>query len=60
MQAYCPVSFALKLAAFCLLLGVAVGVWLSTELMSTPESQPPQPSRAPVNQVADALPGLPE
>ena len=58
MQAYCPVSFALKLAAFCLLLGVVVGVWVSTTLMSTPESQP-QPSRAPATQAADALPGQP-
>jgi hypothetical protein len=58
MQAYCPVSFALKLAAFCLLLGVVVGVWLTTAV-SVPESQPSQPNRTPTTQVAEALPGRP-
>ena len=29
VRAYCPVSFALKLALFCLILGLVAGVWLS-------------------------------
>ena len=40
MQAYCPVSFALKLAVFCLVLGVVTGVWLSAELMSPADAPP--------------------
>ncbi|WP_460404474.1 hypothetical protein [Actinophytocola sediminis] len=50
----CPVSFALKLAVFCLALGMAVGVW-----MWAPEPQPVEPSRVPPAQVADSLPGQP-
>ena len=30
MRAYCPVSFALKLALFCLVMGMIAGLWLST------------------------------
>lgn len=59
MQAYCPVSFALKFAAFCLFVGVVVGLWAGM-MISEPESQPSQSPRAPKTQVADALPGTPE
>ncbi|MCT2582670.1 hypothetical protein [Actinophytocola gossypii] len=48
MQAYCPVSFALKLAVFCLVLGVVVGAWLSAELMGQADSPP---SLQPTNQL---------
>lgn len=58
MQAFCPVSTAIKLAAICLVIGVVVGVLLAAGL-STQESQP-QPSRAPTTQAADAPPGQPE
>jgi len=30
VRAYCPVSFALKLALFCLVMGMIAGLWLST------------------------------
>ncbi|WP_154814458.1 hypothetical protein [Actinophytocola xinjiangensis] len=58
MQAFCPVSLAIKFAAFCLVLGVVIGFALALG-MSTQESQP-QPSRAPTTQAADAPPGQPE
>lgn len=54
MQAYCPVSFALKLAVLCLLLGVIVGAWISATLVSASDSQS---GRAPTTQVADVLAG---
>lgn len=57
MQAYCPVSFALKLAAFSLLLGVMLGAWVGAGLAG--ESQPSQQFRAPTTQVVDAPPGQP-
>ena len=56
MQAYCPVSFALKLAAVCLLLGVVAGAWISATVVGASDSQP---DRAPTTQVADVLPGQP-
>lgn len=56
MQAFCPVSFALKLAAVALLVGVVAGAWFSAAMVSAPE---PQPDRAPTTQVADVLPGQP-
>lgn len=54
MQAFCPVSFALKLAAFCLLVGVVLGAWLSAEMVGAPDSH--QPSRQPATQVANVPP----
>jgi len=57
MQAFCPVSFALKLAAFCLIAGVVLGAWISAAMWGEPESQP---SRQPTTQVADVLPGQSE
>jgi hypothetical protein len=56
MQAYCSVSFALKLAAFCLLVGVVVGAWLSAAVWSGSAADS-QPSREPTTQVAEVLPG---
>ena len=29
VRAYCPMSSALKLAMFCLILGLIAGIWLS-------------------------------
>ena len=54
MRAYCPVSFALKLALCCLILGLVGGVWLSSVALSTSDSLP---SRQPSTQVIDGSPG---
>jgi hypothetical protein len=51
MLAYWPVSFALKLAAFSLLLGVLVGVWVGAVLAEEPQQlqQLPAPTTLAVN-----------
>ncbi len=54
MRTYCPISFALKLALFCLLVGVAAGVWLSSSALSAPGSLPSRPAST---QVTDGSPG---
>lgn len=54
MRTYCPVSFALKLALFCLMLGLVAGVWLSSAALSTSDSLP---SRQPPTQVSDGSSG---
>lgn len=56
MQTYLPMSFALKLAVFCLVVGFVAGMWLSSAAMSTPDSQP---NRPPSTQVPDGAPGQP-
>jgi hypothetical protein len=53
VRTYCPISFALKLALFCLLAGLAAGVWLSAAVLSTSDSLPREPS----TQVTDGSPG---
>jgi len=60
MKAFCPVSFALKLAGIGLLVGVVIGIWLSAAVVSSSDSSPgSQPDRAPATRVADVLPGQP-
>ncbi len=54
VRAYCPVSFALKLAVLCLIVGLVAGVWLSSSALSTSDSSP---SRPPSTRVTDGLPG---
>jgi hypothetical protein len=43
VRTYCPISFALKLALFSLILGLVAGVWLGTVALSTSDSQPARP-----------------
>ena len=54
VRAYCPVSFALKLALFCLILGLVAGVWLSSHALSISDSSP---SRPPSTQETDGSSG---
>lgn len=54
MRTYCPISFALKLALFCLILGLVAGVWLSSQALSAADSLP---SRVPSTQVTDGSSG---
>lgn len=54
MRTYLPMSFVLKLAAFCLVVGFVAGMWLSSAARSTPDSQP---TRSPATQVPDQAPG---
>ncbi len=56
MRTYCPISFALKLALFCLILGLVAGMWLRSVALSTPDSWPARP---PSTQVTDGSLGQP-
>lgn len=49
MRAYCPVSFALKLAGLSLVAGLMAGLWLSSS-----DAEPPE---VPATQVAEVHTG---